>query len=104
MISIFISDDVKKFLVVLFLLLTALSACAQKSVSEGVLEEDGTLCGKLVAIRREGFYVRTENNDTYCFELAEGVDLSDFDMGDELNVRYKIISCPVAISVWKAED
>ena len=77
----------KKFLIGVFLLLAALSGCGQPPEAEA-LAEKGTLCGTLTAFKREGIYVQTENNVSYCFELPCGIDLSDFEVGDMVCVSY----------------
>lgn len=86
----------KKFLIGPLILVLILSACAQTS---GVVEppgKEGIVYGSLMAAKREGFYIRGENNNTYLFELAQGLDLSDFDIGDKLYVEYRAQSGPPA--------
>lgn len=50
--------------------------------------------GSLMATKREGFYIRAENNNTYLFEPSQGLDLTGFDIGDKLYIEYRAQSGP----------
>lgn len=94
----FNDDSMKKFLAILLLLFLALSACAQKPMNGGALGETGTLCGTLMAAKREGIYIRAENNNTYLFGPTVGLDLSDADIGDKLYVKYSAEVGPLSVT------
>jgi len=92
----------KKFLIGVLLLLAVLSGCGQPPEAEALAEE-GTLCGTLTAFKREGIYVQTEKNVSYCFELPCGIDLSDFEVGDKVCISYNTEHGPVADHVAAVE-
>ena len=86
----------KKILVGSVILILILSACAQTSGASEPPGKEGIVYGNLMATKREGFYIRAENNHTYLFGPAQGLDLTDFDIGDKLYVKYRAESGPPA--------